>query len=136
MFARTSTPPWSAPAKSSACRPRRPPTPSTKRISYRINRAMDSLAHTLLTLPLLGYARGFFGRKNVGVLGAFFNVLLLAVTLVFLADHAFFFLIAWEIMALSAYCLVSFEHEHNETREAGVLYFVMSHIGTGCIMLG
>src|SRR5207249_8116178 len=33
-------------------------------------------------------------------------------------------------------CLVSFEHEHNETREAGVLYFVMSHIGTGCIMLG
>ncbi|MGO8838982.1 MAG: proton-conducting transporter membrane subunit [Limisphaerales bacterium] len=38
--------------------------------------------------------------------------------------------------ALSAYCLVSFEHEKPETRSAGVLYFVMSHIGTGCIMLG
>jgi len=52
-----------------------------------------------------------------------------------MADNAFFFLIVWEIMALTAYCLVSFEHEKPETRSAGVLYFVMSHIGTGCIML-
>src|SRR5262249_39495792 len=57
-------------------------------------------------------------------------------TLVFTASNAFFFLIAWEIMALTAYCLVSFEHEKSETRNAGVLYFVMSHIGTGCLILG
>src|SRR5207253_5480647 len=63
-------------------------------------------------------------------------VLLLFTTLVFLADNAFFFLIVWEIMALTAYCLVSYEHEKEETRRAGVLYFVMSHIGTGCLILG
>ncbi|MCI0539435.1 MAG: hydrogenase 4 subunit B, partial [Verrucomicrobiales bacterium] len=95
-----------------------------------------SLLGLALSIYSLGYARGFYGRKNVGVLGAFFNLLLLATTLVFFADNAFFFLIAWEIMALTAYCLVSFEHEKDETRKAGVLYFVMSHIGTGCIMLG
>jgi hydrogenase-4 component B len=95
-----------------------------------------SLLGVALSIYSLGYARGYYGRKSVGVLGAFFNVLLLAVTLVFLASNAFFFLIAWEIMALSAYCLVSFEHEHEETRNAGVLYFVMSHIGTGCLILG
>ena len=95
-----------------------------------------SLLGLALSVYSLGYARGFYGRKNVGVLGAFFNVLLLATTLVFLASNAFFFLMAWEIMALSAYCLVSFEHEHEETRNAGVLYFVMSHIGTGCLILG
>src|ERR1051325_6009818 len=95
-----------------------------------------SLLGLALSVYSLGYVRGFFGRKNVGVLGALFNVLLLATTLVFLSDNAFFFLMAWEIMALSAYCLVSFEHEKDETRNAGVLYFVMSHIGTGCIMLG
>jgi hydrogenase-4 component B len=95
-----------------------------------------SLLGLTLSLYSLGYARGFYGRKSVGWLGALFNVLLLATTLVFLADNAFFFLIAWEIMALSAYCLVSYEHEKEETRRAGVLYFVMSHIGTGCIMLG
>ena len=95
-----------------------------------------SLVGLALSLYSLGYARGFYGRKNVGVLGAFFNAALLATTLVFLADNAFFFLIAWEIMALTAYCLVSYEHEKEESRNAGVLYFVMSHIGTGCIMLG
>jgi len=95
-----------------------------------------SLLSFALSLYSLGYARGFYGRKNVGVLGAFFNVMLLATTLVVMADNAFFFLMVWEIMALSAYCLVSFEHEKPETRSAGVLYFVMSHIGTGCIMLG
>jgi hydrogenase-4 component B len=95
-----------------------------------------SLLALALSIYSLGYARGFYGRKSVGILGAFFNVLLLATTLVFLAHNAFFFLMAWEIMALSAYCLVSFEHEQDETRNAGVLYFVMSHIGTGAIMLG
>src|ERR1017187_3761796 len=95
-----------------------------------------SLLGFALSLYSLGYARGFYGRKNVGVLGAFFNLMLLATTLVVMADNAFFFLMVWEIMALSAYCLVGFEHEKPETRSAGVLYFVMSHIGTGCIMLG
>jgi hydrogenase-4 component B len=95
-----------------------------------------SLLGFALSIYSLGYARGFYGRKNVGVLGAFFNVLLLATTLVFLAGNAFFFLMAWEIMALTAYCLVSFEHEKEETRNAGLLFFVMSHIGTGCLILG
>ena len=95
-----------------------------------------SLLAFSLSIYSLGYVRGYFGRKNVGILGAFFNTLLLTTTLVFVADNAFFFLIAWEIMALCAYCLVSFEHEQEETRRAGVLYFIMSHIGTGCLMLG
>src|SRR5581483_8786083 len=82
----------------------------------------------------IGYAAGF--KKNAGLLGAFYNALLLATTLVVMADNAFFFLIAWEIMALTAYCLVSFEHEKAEARNAGVLYFIMSHIGTGCLILG
>ena len=39
-------------------------------------------------------------------------------------------------MALAAFVLVSFEHEEPKTRQAGVLFFVMSHIGTGCLILG
>jgi len=95
-----------------------------------------SLVGLAIAVYSLGYNRQFFGRKNLGVFGAFFNSVLLATTLVFLADNAFFFLIAWEIMALSAYFLVSFEHEKEESRNAGVLFFVMSHIGTGCLILG
>jgi len=95
-----------------------------------------SLLGMVISIYSLGYARGFYGRKNVGVFAAFFNLLLLSTTLVFLAGNAFFFLIAWEIMALTAYCLISFEHEKEETRNAGVLFFIMSHIGTGCLILG
>ena len=95
-----------------------------------------SVLATALSLYSFGYVRGFYGRKNVGVLAAFFNALLLAITLVFTSANAFFFLIAWEIMSLTGYCLVSFEHEKAETRKAGVLYFIMSHIGTGCLILG
>ncbi|HEX9048615.1 MAG TPA: proton-conducting transporter membrane subunit, partial [Verrucomicrobiae bacterium] len=95
-----------------------------------------SLLGVALSIYSLGYARGFYGRKNVGGLGALFNLLLLSATLVFLANQVFFFLMAWEIMALVIYCLVNFEHEQQETRAAGLLYFVMSHIGTGCLILG
>src|SRR5579859_6899204 len=95
-----------------------------------------SLLAVALSIYSFGYVRGFYGRKNVGILAAFYNALLLATALVFTSANAFFFLIAWEVMALTAYCLVSFEHEKSEARNAGVLYFVMSHIGTGCIILG
>ncbi len=95
-----------------------------------------SVLNVALSVYAFGYVKSFYGRKSVGVLAALYNGLLLATTLVFTAANAFFFLIVWEIMALTAYCLVSFEHEHDETRQAGVLYFVMSHIGTGCLILG
>ena len=49
-----------------------------------------------------GYVRQMEGRRNIGVLGCFYNVLLLSLTLVFVAGNAFFFLVAWEIMALAA----------------------------------
>jgi len=102
-------------------------------VVFRIDRFAAGFA---LSLYSLGYARGFFGRKNVGVLGMFFNLMLLATDAGGDGGQRLLFLMAWEVMALTAYCLVSFEHEKPETRSAGVLFFVMSHIGTGCIMLG
>jgi hydrogenase-4 component B len=112
------------------------------RFSVRIDAlsAFFLLLVSLLALSIstysLGYAKGFFGRKNAGLLGALFNAMLLATALVVTADSIWMFLIAWEIMALTAYCLVSFEHEITETRKAGVLYFIMSHMDAGCIILG
>jgi len=111
-------------------------------ISVRLDplSAFFLLLVSLLTLAIgiysLGYARGYFGRKNVGVLGALFNALVLATTLLVTADNIWLFLIGWELMALAAYCLVSFEHEKAETRQAGVLFFIMSHIDAVCIIIG
>src|SRR6266566_209023 len=82
------------------------------------------------------YLRPIEEDKTIGVFGLFYNLLLFSLTLVFTASNAFFFLIAWEAMALAAYCLVSFEHRREETRKAGVLFFIMSHAGTGCLLIG
>jgi hydrogenase-4 component B len=95
-----------------------------------------SLLALAISIYSLGYAKGFFGRKNVAALGAFFNALLLATTLVVTAADIWLFLIGWELMALTAYCLLSFEHEKPETRAAGVLYFIMSHLDAGCVIGG
>lgn len=95
-----------------------------------------SVVGLALSIFSFGYAKGMPQNKSVGILGAFFNMLLLATTAVFLADNAFFFVFAWEIMAAMSYLLISFEHEKTEARKAGIVYFVMSHIGTGCLILG
>src|SRR6185295_18734291 len=84
----------------------------------------------------LGYLRSLGETKPAGLLGFFYNLLLLSLTAVFTASNAFFFLIAWEVMALASYCLISYEHRHQATRRAGILYFVMSHAGTCCLWVG
>jgi len=95
-----------------------------------------SLLGLAISIYSLGYAAQYYGIKNVGALGAFYNLLLLSNTLVFCAGNAVFFLITWEMMSLFAYLLVSFEHEQPKTRQAGILFFIMSHIGTGCLAIG
>ncbi|MBK5272612.1 MAG: hypothetical protein JJE22_16540, partial [Bacteroidia bacterium] len=42
------------------------------------------------------------------------------------------FLIAWEVMALSSFILIIFEHKKSETLSAGINFLIQSHI---CIML-
>jgi hydrogenase-4 component B len=96
-----------------------------------------------LTLALLamatsvysfGYLRPMERTRNLGALGFFYNALLLGLALVFTAANAFFFLSAWEVMALSSFCLVTFEHEKAETRRAAVVYLIMSHAGSAMIL--
>ena len=87
--------------------------------------AVDRLA-AAVSVYSLDYLRPFEENKTIGVFGLYYNLLLFSLTLVFTASNAFFFLIAWEAMALAAYCLVSFEHRREETRKAGVLFFEMA----------
>lgn len=94
-----------------------------------------SVLASAVALYSFGYLRHMEGRRNLGAFGFFFNLLLLSLALVFTAANAFFFLLAWEVMALTAYCLVSFEHEKKEARDAGVLFMVMSHAGTGLLLI-
>src|SRR5260370_37838468 len=83
-----------------------------------------------------GYLKEFEDKRNIGFFGFLFHLLLLSLTIVFTAANAFLFLIAWEVMALAAYGLVTFYHADRETSQAGLLYIIMAHVDAGCLLLG
>src|SRR5258708_297526 len=91
-------------------------------LSTYFNLVLSFLA-AAVSVYSLDYLRPFEENKTIGVFGLFYNLLLFSLTLVFTASNAFFFLIAWEAMALAAYCLVSFEHWRGGNPKTGVLFF-------------
>ena len=83
-----------------------------------------------------GYVRGFEqGRDPLPVLGGFGGLFLVGMLMVVLADDAFLFMIAWELMSLSSYFLVAYHHEHPANRRAAFLYLLMAQIGGLAILL-
>lgn len=82
----------------------------------------------------VGYLRVWQGRRSLGPVWFFYCLLVLGMMLVLLARNAVLFLIAWELMALASFFLVTFEHERESVREAGWIYFVATHLGTAFLL--
>ena len=105
--------------------------------------AMDGLSAIFLTpvflIGLLGsvYGLGYWretehlgnGRK----LGLFYGVLTASMALVVVARNSVLFLFSWEVMAVSAFFLVTTEDEKREVRDAGYLYLASTHTATLCL---
>ncbi len=80
------------------------------------------------------YLRAFWGRKSVGAAWLFYNLLIVSMVLVIVARNAVLFLVAWEVMALTSFFLVTFEDEKEEVREAGWTYLIATHLGTAFLL--
>ena len=85
------------------------------------------LASALYGSRALGNAQD---RRGVATARALFAVELVALVLVVLARAVVPFLVAWEVMAVLAYFLVTFDNERPEVRRAGWVYLVATHVGT------
>lgn len=82
------------------------------------------------------YLAGGIAKRRRGLSWVSFNLLVASMALLLIARHALLFLVAWEVMSLSAYLLVTYDHELLEVRKAGMIYLVAAHIGvTGLIAL-
>jgi len=100
----------------------------------------------LLIIGIVTFAVGIFGPGYVSEyehgdhplvqLGFFTGLFIAGMQLVVLANDAFMFMIAWELMSLSSYFLVVFHHEQAANRRAGFLYLLMAHVGGLTILLG
>lgn len=103
---------------------------------------LDALAaFFLVVVNLGGAAAGLYGigygrreRAPQRVL-PFFPAFLAAMNLVVLADDAFVFLFAWELMSLVSWALVMAHHGDRGTARAGFVYLVMAGFGTLCLLL-
>lgn len=68
--------------------------------------------------------------ENGRGLRLFYGTLTAGMALLVVARNAWLFLFGWEIMALSAFFLVTTEHRKKEVREAGWIYIVATHLAT------
>ncbi len=64
----------------------------------------------------------------------FFSLLIISMALVVTAANMIAFMLSWEIMSLSSFFLVIYDHTSAENRKAGYLYFVFSHVGAMFIL--
>jgi hydrogenase-4 component B len=83
----------------------------------------------------VGYMRVWQGKRSLGPSWFFYCLLVLGMMLVLLARNAVLFLMAWELMAIASFFLVTFEHERESVREAGWIYFVATHFGTAFLLV-
>ena len=101
--------------------------------------AVVGLLVAVIALYAPGYLREFAHGKNrqpLVPLGLFTGLFVFGMMLVLLADDAFVFMIAWELMSVSSYFLVGYQHQHAANRRAAFLYLLMAHIGVLAILLG
>lgn len=103
---------------------------------------LDALSAAFLTIVNLGslgasvYAVGY-GRHedDPGRVLPFYPIFLAAMNLVIIADDAYSFLFAWELMSLASWALVMARHRAAETARAGYIYLVMASAGTFALLL-
>ena len=101
---------------------------------------IDALsAFFLVPIFLMGalgsiYGLGYWPQSrhpaNSRKLVLFWGLLVAGMALLVISRHAMAFLLGWEVMALSAFFLVSTEDNRTESRCAGWIYFIATHIGT------
>lgn len=84
---------------------------------------------TLAAVYGANYLLAYRHKKTLGIPWFFFNVFVAGMEMVVVARTTFLFLVAWEIMSVAAYFLVTFEHENAEVRQAGWIYLIATHLG-------
>ncbi|MCL6555516.1 MAG: hydrogenase 4 subunit B [Burkholderiales bacterium] len=95
---------------------------------------VEGLAAFGVSLYGAGYFRHLEGAA-ARTAGLWYNLFLAGMGLVVLADDAYVFMVAWEVMAIASYFLVTTDHAVEEIRRAGFLYLLMAHVGAVSLLL-
>lgn len=69
------------------------------------------------------------GAQPLLPLMLFSGLFVTGMDLVMLANDAFSFMIAWELMSVSSYFLVAYQHQNETNRSAAFIYLLMAQVG-------
>ncbi len=112
-----------------------------------VNLRIDALSGWfILIINFVLITGGFYGlfymksykeqQNNLRLHWVVFLLLHTALLSLCVVQNSMVFLIAWEIMALSAFLAVTFEHEKMATIKAGLNYLIQSHFSILFLMIG
>lgn len=87
------------------------------------------------SLFAIGYWPAAKHSSSEAGLTFYYGLLASSMALLVMARNGVFFLMAWEIMALSAYFLLVTEHGVEEVRRAGIVYLIATHTGTAALFV-
>ncbi|HEV8680711.1 MAG TPA: proton-conducting transporter membrane subunit [Stellaceae bacterium] len=76
------------------------------------------------------YLPKYFGQYSLRYFSVLYYAVFGSVVLVLIAGDTISFLSAWEAMTIAAYLLVNYEHERDESSQAGFVMLAMSEGGT------
>lgn len=80
------------------------------------------------------YLKGEYSPFKIKLASALLFLFVLSMILVVSVSNVLVFLIFWEIMSLVSYFLVIFDTKHEKSIRAGLVYIVMTHIGTAFLV--
>jgi len=78
----------------------------------------------------IGYMQGLYSRGRIRFAKILFFFFILSMLLVVFSSNVLFFLIAWELMSLLSYFLVTLDSHEEKASRAGLIYILMTHVGT------
>src|SRR5690625_4653619 len=81
------------------------------------------------------YIGTFAKQKQIHLLSLGFHLFLVSMIGVVTAANGFTFLVMWEMMSIVSFFLVIFDHEQRSVRHSGMMYVIMTHLGTGFIII-
>ena len=92
----------------------------------------------LISLPAaiysFSYLKGGYSSAKIILSWFLFFAFILSMAMVVSVSNCLIFLVFWEIMSLVSYFLVVFDTEHEKSIQAGMIYIVMTHIGTAFLI--
>jgi hydrogenase-4 component B len=92
----------------------------------------------IISLPSLiysfSYLKGEYSAVKIALVQVLFLAFVLSMALVVSVRNCLVFIIFWELMSLVSYFLVIFDTKHARSIQAGMIYIVMTHIGTAFII--